>query len=167
MKILFVLFFSMSSILTTAQIEMFQNLYFQATNEEGIKKFYQTLSIHKANTDIEKAYKGVAIAMFASLADGVKAKFSYFESGKKLIEDAVSADPNNAEIRFLRFSVQAEIPWILGYSSNLENDANLVINAAEKKTINPSSDYWKKALKYLKNSEAITTEQRKRLEKLA
>lgn len=148
-----------------AQIDIFRKLYFEANSDAGINKFYQTLSMHRPKTEIERAYQGVATAMYASLADGVKAKFSFFENGKKLLEQAVLLDPENPEIRFLRFSVQAEVPWVVGYSSNLEKDADLIINALEKNKIDYKIDFWKKAVKFLQNSGELTTQQKTRLDK--
>lgn len=49
-------------------------------------------------------------------------KFSYFKKGKNMLEKAVHADKNNIELRFLRYTIQTNIPAFLGYNDDLETD---------------------------------------------
>lgn len=49
-------------------------------------------------------------------------KISFFNTGKKMLDDAISLDKSNIEIRFLRYISQKKIPKILGYYQNLEED---------------------------------------------
>ena len=52
---------------------------------------------------------------------------SHFKKGKEKLAEAIKADPDNVELRFLRFSVQAEAPAFLGYRDNLEEDKIILL----------------------------------------
>ncbi len=132
-----------------SQLENYRNLYFAAQGEAGIKSYYNGVSNANESNAVFKAYKGVATAMYAEVVSGVDEKFSYFGKGKQLIEDAIQADFWNPEIRFLRYSVQAEVPWIVNYSSNLNEDANIILNALKSNQIDFRNDFWKKAIKFI------------------
>ena len=163
---IFVLLISFTSTLTVnAQLDYMRTLYFGASNDEGIKKYYNTAVVTPEQSPVIKAYKGVAIAMYAGVASGVDEKFSYFGKGKKLIEEAIQGDFYNPEIRFLRLTVQAEVPWIVGYSGDISADAGIIINALQKKQIDPKSDFWKKALMYLKKCDDLSNTQKQEFNK--
>jgi hypothetical protein len=78
----------------------------------------------------------------------------------------VLRDWYNPEIRFLRFSVQSKVPFFLGYSSNLEEDAMIILNAIDNNQISISDWFWRRAIVFLKNSDSLSDEQLSRIEKL-
>lgn len=53
-------------------------------------------------------------------------KMTYFNRGRKMLDEAVKLDNHNLEIRFLRFISQKKIPRILGYYHNLKEDENFL-----------------------------------------
>lgn len=142
-----------------AQIDYMRNLFFNATDDAGIKSFYEAAKKFDESIPIQKAYKGVAIAMCASVANSISEKIDYFNQGKDLIENAVISDWYNAEIRFLRFSVQVEVPGILGYSGQTDEDAYVLIDALEKNYINHQQDFWKKAISFMVQSDELNKDQ--------
>ncbi len=149
----------------SAQVEKYRDLYFAARGEEGIKAYYNTLSNADESNAVITAYKGVAIAMYAEVVKEVSSKFDYFNRGKALIEKAIQKDFYNPEIRFLRYSVQAEVPWVVGYSSNLEEDAKIILNALKQNKIDRSSAFWKKAILFMLNSDELSSELENELKK--
>ncbi len=91
--------------------------------------------LHVANpldTALYMAYKGVAIASTADCTMNPARKFARFNEGKRLIEEAIARNSNQAEIRFLRLSMQARAPGFLNYSGNLPEDRILLINSIEQ-----------------------------------
>jgi hypothetical protein len=113
-----------------------------------------------------QAYQGMAIAMSAEICDGIPDKISAFNTGKSLIEKAVAEDFYNPEIRFLRFSLQAEIPMILGYRDHLKEDAWRIIGALKVKQIDPKHPFWQKAISYLLNCNELDQQQTTELKSL-
>jgi hypothetical protein len=55
-------------------------------------------------------------------------KYSNFNKGKKLLENAVKRDPKNLEIRFMRYICQEKTPSFLGYKENLEEDKKFILS---------------------------------------
>jgi uncharacterized pyridoxal phosphate-containing UPF0001 family protein len=53
-------------------------------------------------------------------------KLSTFNRGKSNIEKAVKLSPTNPEIRFIRLSIQKNIPGFLGYKNNIQEDIKLI-----------------------------------------
>lgn len=74
------------------------------------------------STPLRLAYLGSLQTIWANHVFNPFGKLSTFNIGTKNIEKAVESDPNNAEIRYLRLSVQKNAPAFLGYSSMIETD---------------------------------------------
>jgi hypothetical protein len=150
-------------LLASVPVSQLRDLYFGARDQKGKLAYYQAALKADESDPLQCGYKGVAIASYAELADGVSAKFSYFEQGKNLLEKAIKASPNNPELRFLRFSVQDNVPWIVNYSDQLEEDAALVMQAIRQKKVNSKDAFWSKAIRFLLNSDEISSSEKKEL----
>ena len=50
----------------------------------------------------------------------------HFNGGKAMLEQAIAQDLTNAELRFLRLSIQVNVPSIVGYDTNKAEDLALV-----------------------------------------
>jgi len=148
-----------------AQQEDMRKLFLEAADEKGIKRFYDSSRILNQNDFLLNAYKGTATAMYAGVEVSVMGKLNCFNKGKALLEYSVMKDENNPEIRFLRFAVQSEAPFILGYCSNLKEDAELIIKALENENLDYSNDFWGMAISFIYNSNKISSRQKERLNK--
>jgi hypothetical protein len=149
------------------QLSPVQALYFAAgESNAGKSEFLRQAKLLSTETAYNKAYQGMAIAMSAEICDGIPDKISAFNTGKALIEKAVNEDFYNPEIRFLRFSLQAEIPMILGYRDNLKEDAWRIIGSLKVKQIDPKNPFWQKAISYLLNCDELDQQQKIELKSL-
>ena len=72
------------------------------------------------------AYRGGAEALLAKHALNPYTKLDYLAKSMTTLRLAINTDPSNAEIRFIRFSIQYFIPKFLGYSKNLQDDAHVI-----------------------------------------
>ena len=54
-------------------------------------------------------------------------KYSYFNKGKKALDEAVNKEPNNLEIRFMRYISQEQTPAFLGYNKYLKSDKAFIL----------------------------------------
>ncbi len=165
MRLVFSFFFAALSIAAHTQVEQYRDLYFAARGEQGIKAYYNAVSTADETNAVVTAYKGVGIAMYAEIAKEVSSKLDYFNKGKALIEKAIQKDFYNPEIRFLRYSVQAEVPWVVGYSSNLEEDAKIILNALKQNKIDRTSSFWKKAILFMLKSDELSSDLEEELKK--
>lgn len=59
-------------------------------------------------------------------------KMSYFNEGKKNLDNAIIKDPKNAEIRLLRLITQEKAPKLLGYTKNISEDKRVITSEYKK-----------------------------------
>ena len=79
-----------------------------------------------------KAYYGASTAAAPACISNPAKKITYFRKGKQLIAEAVRLNPDNFEIRFLRFATQSKTPSFLGYDQNIEEDKRFLLANLEK-----------------------------------
>lgn len=145
-------------------LENLRTFFFKAENEAGIKAFRMYALTQKSPDALTMAYQGTAIAMGAKYTDGITEKIRVFNEGKDLIEKAVKNAPANAEIRFLRYCVQANIPGILGYSGQMNEDFSLIHADLSKQNL-PLSPFWQNATKTMLKCEKIPASHIEKLNK--
>jgi hypothetical protein len=142
------------------RIDEWRGLYFQSNNETAIAAFYNKISSATISNSKEKAYLGVATAMNASCVSWPGEKLDYFNRGKELLEQSISESWNDAEIHFLRFSMQCETPGILGYTSNKSDDLNFIVSAIQKGVNKECPYFWKNASSYLLSNSFVNENQK-------
>ncbi len=158
--------FLLSVLLSTKMImasplhEEVRTLYKQAASEEkSCKKLITLLSAYTPQNDpLLSGYKACATMMMAKYTFNPMNKWANFSEGKKLLEDAIAADRQNIELRFLRFSVQTQAPSFLGYNDAIANDKSILLNA-----VHTLKDIRLKQLivSFLKDSEYLTPIEKK------
>ncbi|WP_410220715.1 hypothetical protein [Pedobacter sp.] len=74
------------------------------------------------NDPIFLAYLGGFQTIWANHTFNPIEKLRTFNKGKKNIQKAILKDPDNVEARFIRFSVQKNAPFFLGYNLNIKED---------------------------------------------
>lgn len=99
-----------------------------AADKAAGEKFYQFTSSYQGNEALPLAYKAAAEAIRARDASMFN-KLTYAQAATRLFEQAVAADPASAEVRFLRFSVESNIPAFLGLSAHVEEDRQFLLDA--------------------------------------
>lgn len=122
---------------------------------------YHAFLKQKKSDAVTKAYIGTLESILADQQGNPFSKLSWFNKGKKKIEEAVNESPKNPEIRFLRLSVQANAPSFLFYNSNIEEDKKIVID---------NLDYFEKIgtkkeiISFLKTNVELTNEELQKIE---
>lgn len=74
----------------------------------------------------KQAYIGALLLKKCQLLSNTEDKLSLYLEGRERLEDAIHLDPFNAEYRFLRLTVQENLPHTMGYYKNVEEDAAMV-----------------------------------------
>jgi hypothetical protein len=100
-----------------------------AANKEAGEKFYNLLHDYKSNDAVVLGYKAASEAIKARDASMLN-KLTYVQQAAHTFEQAVALDPTNAEIRFLRFSVESNLPAFLGLSKHVDEDKTFLLAAA-------------------------------------
>ncbi|SFH88457.1 hypothetical protein SAMN05443292_0610 [Halpernia frigidisoli] len=109
----------------------YTNLMLKSENSEVATQQFLT----KAKEDFKStklpifgAYIGIGNLFMAKHAGNPFSKLSYFKTGKKFLEKAVSSAPESLEIRFLRYTTQTEMPAFLGYNKNMAEDKIFILD---------------------------------------
>jgi hypothetical protein len=92
-------------------------------SEEGCVKLINLLSPYNENNNpLLMGYRGASTMVMAKHVFNPFSKFSYFKKGKNILESAIKADNLNIELRFLRFTIQNNVPGFLNYGSHKKSD---------------------------------------------
>ena len=103
--------------------ELYLSAYISESNCNSLGK--ELNSIKDNNSILIKGYEGCFYFIKCKFNNNSIEKLIYFNKGKKLLETAIKEDPKSVELRFLRYSIQKNIPRFLLYS-NLEKDLSFV-----------------------------------------
>lgn len=130
----FIGFLLLISIQLSAQaktLNFFRENYAKAISDKKLCfKMIEELELLKEDP-IFLAYLGGLQSVKANHVFNPIRKLSTFNKGKNNIEKAVRLSPNNPEIRFIRLSIQKNIPAFLGYNDNIEEDIKLINSKQE------------------------------------
>ena len=100
-----------------------------ATDKAAGEKFYHLLHDYQQQDALVLGYKAASEAIKARDAS-MLSKLTYVQNAARTFEQAVSLNPGSAEIRFLRFSVESNLPPFLGLSKHVEEDKAFLLQAA-------------------------------------
>ena len=101
----------------------------------------------KELSNIENAYLGVFHMMKCRFTLNPISKISLFSIGRDLLEQSIKNDPENLEIRFLRYSIQKNIPKILLYSQHISTDEKFIFDKIALSKDKELNDYITSTIK--------------------
>lgn len=103
-------------------------------SEFNLDKSLQLISDIKSlnlTDPIIKAYVGATEMLAAKYSWNPISKISFLKNGINKVNEAVSNDTENIEIRFLRFYIENSLPKYLGLSHDLSADKEIIIRHLE------------------------------------
>ena len=114
------------------------------------------------------AYTGAIDALKAKHAINPFTKFSRVLSSLSTLERAVNREPDNLEIRFIRFSILHNLPGFLGYGKERNDDIMVIVSQlANKDYIKYDPKLQKNVIEFMLDSERLNASQTVQLKKLA
>ncbi|HEX5026081.1 MAG TPA: hypothetical protein VFV68_12455 [Agriterribacter sp.] len=130
----------------TSSAKFERSYFYTAFTSQDTNAINQQLDIIKNDGPKgREAFEGALRMKKAGLLKGPFNKLKEFKAGREKLEDMITAQPHNAEFRFLRLMVQEQAPKILGYNNELEEDHKYLIDhfstmpqAAQKAIVNYS-----------------------------
>lgn len=125
---LLILFAHLTSVASEPNIKSIRLKFHNSTSSEEVCKdlIKQLEPYNERNSPLLLGYKGGATMIMAKHSFNPFSKMSYFKNGKTILEKAIQADNNNVELRFLRYTIQTNVPSFLGYSSQIEKDQSFL-----------------------------------------
>lgn len=118
----------------TPQMAFVRETFYSAIEDEAItEKLYNYLTGLSSNkledfSPILLGYYGATETLIAKHAFNPFKKLSKLNDGLEKIAKAIKQNPDNLEIRFLRFSILHYIPGFLGFSKEREEDLKSIYN---------------------------------------
>ncbi len=133
MKLLFVFLLSIFSFFQT-DLEALRNSYSKANlSNENAKNFIEIAEKKTSSDVVTSAYRAASKILEAKITSGIGKKKALVKTGANSLEEIIKNNPNNAELRVIRMSVQENVPKIVGYYKNLKEDkAFLISNYSEQ-----------------------------------
>lgn len=119
----------------TLDIAFVRQTYFQAKDSEAATR--QLVEVLKEATIAEPllwAYRGAAQALKAKFVFNPFSKLEMVQKAHQMMTEAVNADPTDIEIRFVRFTIQTNLPPFLNLSREIELDKQAVMQHWEQNT---------------------------------
>jgi len=137
MKIILCCLLLFCSTLVNAKVPTIKDvrimLHNATSNEEACNKLISMLvPFNETNNPLLYGYRGGATMLMAKHAFNPFSKLSYFKKGKNILENAIKADRNNVELRFLRYTIQTNVPGFLNYNSDKNLDRAFISQSLSK-----------------------------------
>ena len=97
-----------------------------ATDKQAGARFYELMAAYNQHDAVVLAYKAAAEAIRARDASMFD-KLTYVQQAARTFEQAVEQDASSAEVRFLRLSVESNLPAFLGLSPHVDDDRQFLL----------------------------------------
>jgi hypothetical protein len=121
------IFFSLFFFLNQGLPELREQYINASKSKESTDVFFNLVSKYNNDNATFLAYKGAAITLKSKFASKSERK-ELFVQGVTMVEKAIKKEPNNAEVRLIRLSIQENTPKILKYKSNIDEDKKVISN---------------------------------------
>jgi len=127
--------------------------FYQSFASESLEKIdsFLVLLEKEEPSSTKNAYTGALLMKKAKFLSSNRDKITYFVKGRKLLEKEIELDPNNGELRYIRFVIQENSPAIMQYKENMSEDTEYI-----KKVFHSFDSVVKKSVKeYSKHSDLL------------
>ena len=106
----------------TSKKQLRQQLIRAINNSNTTDSMYNSLIAIPVKSPVIVGYIGTLQALKAKHTWNPYSKMKQVANAEKTFEKAIKADPHNLELRYLRYSVEHNLPKILGQSKNMDAD---------------------------------------------
>ncbi|MBD3583847.1 hypothetical protein [Flavobacterium selenitireducens] len=132
-----------------------------AKSEAGAKKFASLLEpvTKDDNNKVLVAYKGCSLTLKSKHSNYLPDKISFMKEGAAYLDHAAQSDPQNIEIRMIRLSVQENVPFIVNYRDNIDEDKAMILSRYS----NAPKEVKSHVGNYVRMSESFTKEEKAKI----
>lgn len=129
-------------------------------------KIFESIEANDYQSAILRAYAGATEAASAECVKGAFTKLEYFSRGKKNIEKAIEQQPENTEIRFVRFATQTNLPDFIEYNNIREDKAFIIERLPGLIQTSLEKWLWLEIAKFMITSGELKKDERHKLDHL-
>lgn len=120
-----------SGLTQSKSADPIRDTYRKALKEETSIKELKSLTKQRNNA-LSTAFYAMALALEARESGWVTTKMNLTKEAYAEFNKAVKLDPNNFEIRYLRFSFSCEVPCMLGMNAHVQEDKTYLLKHAHQ-----------------------------------
>lgn len=114
-----------------SDLEALRSSYAKANDSSTNTSHFIDVAAKQSGSDpVTLGYKAAAKIMEAKVSKGNRK--ALVKTGATNLEEVIKNNPNNAELRLIRLSVQENIPKIVGYRGSLKDDKAFLLNNYSK-----------------------------------
>lgn len=114
-----------------SDLETLRNSYAKANESNtNTQNFIDTAEKQSGSDPVTVGYKAAAKIMEAKIVKNNRK--ALVKTGAASLENVIKNNPNNAELRLIRLSVQENIPKIVGYRGSMKDDKAFLLNNYNK-----------------------------------
>jgi len=135
-------------------------------SKEEATKLLDELENTTANQPLKYAYKGATYALLAQFQVNPYSKLESVKKGSTILDDAVIAASGDIEIRYLRYSIEKNLPSFLPYRKHLAQDETRILYALIEKKDGLEPDVRNEVIQYMLKNAQLSPENKTRLEEL-
>lgn len=132
MRLLLFLSIVLASISSFGKTSLHELFLIADKDKSAATELLSSTEKNKQQSNVWMAYYGVAKMMMANHVLNPYKKYAYFKEGKNILEQCITREKENTELRFLRYSIQLYAPGFLGYNSNLNSDREFIQKNIQK-----------------------------------
>jgi hypothetical protein len=133
--ILYIIWFqSMTAFAANHELENIRMMFHKAESSQIVclELIEQLQPYNEDNNVLFMGYKACATMLMAKHVFNPFSKLSHFKRGREMLEKAIQFDHNNIELRFLRYTIQTNVPSFLNYSQSKDLDRLFLVNSLNK-----------------------------------
>jgi len=135
-----------------------RSTYTQAVEDSKKADMLVKLANENKNVAVYQAYLGAGHALQAKHSWNPGSKLSLAQKASEELNAAINKSPNDLEIRFLRFSVECNMPAFLNLSSHVQEDKLYILKNKDVKHA-----MWNTMKSFLKSCDQLTEAEKKKL----
>ncbi|MEM9985435.1 MAG: hypothetical protein AAF804_10095 [Bacteroidota bacterium] len=149
-------------------IEQLRNRYQEAvTDREEADALWRKLKRQSSQEALPLAYQASTRVLQANFTLMPLSKLAYLKEAMKLFRQAVKLDPENIEIRFLRYSIQYNLPRYLHESGDMSEDKAVIFrNLASFQRFHLDTQHLQSFLNFFEQHQLISEPERAQLQSL-
>ena len=142
------------NLFASNDIESVREMYYHSIEDNKVANkflnYFDTVDV-KNNATL-MGYNAVANFVQSKHSWNPYTKLEHFNAGKEQLEYAIIQEGENIELRFLRLSIQENLPSFLGYNSQIKADRSFLVDHLDQIL---DEDLKSKISTYLKTLKAI------------
>jgi hypothetical protein len=142
----------------TIDKEQLRSYFLESIQRKSALDSFLTLMDKKQNlSTYEECYLGICQAIKIQYMSGMWSKYKMLDKSRDNIHKAVCRAPQDAEIRFIRFMLEHNIPAFLGMSGDIHSDLTFIFD--HPAFLDESPDLKRMAMDYMITSKRCSQDQ--------